>query len=226
MQTKRIVIAIDGVSGSGKSTLAKGIAKHLGFMYLDTGAMYRAATWKVLGSKTDINDAAKVTDVVRGSELKVEKSSDGMKVFVDGIDVSDEIRKPLISNNVSNVSKIKGVREIMVRLQREIAADNDIVLEGRDTGTVVFPNADVKFYLDASIEERAKRRLIELKEKGIAISFDEVKKNIEERDRIDSGRDTSPLIKAKDAVVIDSTGISIEEKTAKALDTIRRKIAK
>ena len=147
-----------------------------------------------------------------------------MKVFVDGADVSEEIRRPYVSDNVSVVAAYGGVRERMVGLQREIAADHNIVLEGRDVGTVVFPNADLKFFIDASVDERAKRRLAELQAKGIATSLEDVRKNIEERDRIDSGRQVSPLRKAPDALAIDSTGMTIDEKTDKALAIARERL--
>lgn len=221
---KRIVIAIDGVSGSGKSTLAKQLAGKLHFMYLDTGAMYRALTWKALRAGIDLHDGDQVTALAHKTHLTIRRSDGGMRVFIDGVDVSDDIRKPDVADAVSIVSAHRGVREVMVKLQRQIAAQNDIVLEGRDVGTVVFPNADIKFYLDASVEERARRRLLELKEKGIAVTLDEVKKNIEERDRIDSTRDISPLKKAADAIVIDSTCLSIEEKTEKALACIHERL--
>lgn len=223
---KSIVIAIDGVSGSGKSTLARQLAEKLRFMYLDTGAMYRAITWKVLASGIDPHDHAQVTALARRTCVKTQRSDGGMKVFIDGVDVSEDIRKPAVSAAVSIVSAHRGVRELMVTLQREIAAEHDIVLEGRDVGTVVFPNADVKFFIDASVDERATRRLCELKEKGIVVTLDEVKKNIEERDLIDSTRDISPLKKAPDAVVIDSTGLSIEQKTEKALARVQERLKK
>jgi len=221
---KRVVIAIDGVSGSGKSTLAKQLARLLHFMYLDTGAMYRAITWKALRTGIDIRNGDQVTALAQKTRLSTLSGECGMKVFIDGVDVSEDIRKPDVAAAVSIVSAYRGVREVMVRLQREIAAENDIVLEGRDVGTVVFPHADVKFYLDASVEERAARRLQELKERGTAVTIDEVRNNIEERDRIDSTRDISPLRKAADAIVIDSTSLSIAEKTDKALACVRERL--
>ena len=221
--SKGRIIAIDGVSGSGKSTLAKELSKILNFMYLDTGAMYRAITLHVIRKDVDINDEKAVTETAGECDITVEKTSDGMKIFVNGSDVSGEIRKPYVAEHVSQVSLIHGVREYLVECQRKIASDTDIVVEGRDIGTVVFPDADAKLFLDASIDERAQRRCDELMEKNISVTLEEVKNNISQRDTIDSQRECSPLIQAEDAFLINSTNVSIDEKTEIALGFIREK---
>ena len=210
LMEKSIVIAIDGPAGSGKSTLAKSVAKELGFTYLDTGAMYRAITFAAIKNKIDGNPS-EIIKLVKSIKLEL-RFEDGInKIFVNGDDITLDIRTLEVSSRVSTISKIKEVREELVALQQKIGSEINIVVEGRDTTTVVFPEADLKIFLIASIEERAKRRFGELKESNFEGSFEDVLKNLEERDKLDSGREISPLIKAKDAIELDTTSLSIKE---------------
>ncbi|HOJ46235.1 MAG TPA: (d)CMP kinase [Bacillota bacterium] len=201
------VITIDGPAGAGKSTVAKKVAQELGLTYLDTGAMYRAVTLLALRRGVDVNDDAKMKELVRDIYLDLS----GGRIYLNGEDVSEEIRRPEVSESVSLVARLGSVRERMTALQREIASRGGVVLDGRDVGSVVFPEADCKIFLTASVEERARRRYLELQNKGIAISFDEVKQNIVERDKIDSERDIAPLTIPEGAHIVDSTGLTIDE---------------
>ena len=213
------VIAIDGPAGSGKSTTAKILAARLGYKYLDTGAMYRAITYVAL-SKGVVDDENEVIKIAEEIELKLSFENGLTRVFADHEEITDNIRTPEVNSNVSNISTIPEVREQMVILQRQLAKDRNLIAEGRDTTTVVFPDASVKVYLTASVEERAKRRHKELLEKGVDISLEDVRDNIEERDKIDSGRKVSPLTIAEDAVEIDSTDMAIPEEIDKILHLI------
>tara|TARA_Y100001933_G_C18958189_1_gene546940 strand:+ start:478 stop:1131 length:654 start_codon:yes stop_codon:yes gene_type:complete len=200
-------IAVDGPAGSGKSTIAKLIAKRRNITYLDTGAMYRAVTLKVLDLGIAFDDEAAIKEML--AEMTI--GFNGNDILLNEVDVSDEIRQQRINDNVSAVAALGFVRKDMVRRQKEIASNQSIIMDGRDIGTKVLPNADLKIYLTASIEERAERRYKEMKDKGIAVSFEEICESIEQRDRLDMTRDESPLVKADDAVEIDTTGISIDE---------------
>jgi cytidylate kinase len=206
-----MIIAIDGPAASGKSTVAREVAKRLGYKYIDTGAMYRAVTWKALQEKIDITEADTVAALARGSEIEITDLKDThYKVLINGDDVTEEIRSPKISAAVSTVAKISGVRAALVKKQRRYAEIYpNIVVEGRDVGTVVFPDAEVKAFLTASPVERAKRRQRELKEKGHKVEVATVERDIITRDKIDTTRITSPLIKAPDAHVIDTTDKTI-----------------
>ena len=217
--SKKIVIAIDGPAGSGKSTIAKHLAEHLGYVYVDTGAMYRAITYIAL-SHNVVDNTEEVIKIARGIKLRLSFENGITRVFADDTEVTDFIRTPEVNSKVSEVSVIPEVRAEMVRIQRGLAQDKNLIAEGRDTTTVVFPDASVKVFLTASLDERAKRRHKELLERGTEISLEEVKENIEKRDRIDSGRDISPLRKADDAVQIDSTTMAIPEEIDKMLDLI------
>ncbi len=206
----KLIVAIDGPASSGKSTTAKLLAEKLGYLYIDTGAMYRAITLlairhKILDNQEEIIKLTKEIDI----QLKFEKGQ--TLVFVDGVDVSEEIRSMEVSNQVSPISKIEEVRNIMVQKQRSMGKNGGVVMEGRDITTVVFPDADIKIFLNATIEERANRRVKEYHSKGINISFDQVVENIRERDRIDSSREVSPLRKSEDAIEIDTTNLTIDE---------------
>ena len=204
-------IAIDGPSGSGKSTLAKGVASRLGILYLDTGAMYRACGLKGIKTKIDTKDADQVEKMMQDIKIDITHENGEQHVWLDGEDVSKEIRMPGVSVAASDVSAIPCVREAMVNLQRKISEGKNVVLDGRDIGSKVFPNAKYKFFLVADAEERARRRLLELQEKGVTdTSFEDVLKDIKYRDHQDTTRASSPLVKVEDAIEIDTTSISIE----------------
>ena len=208
----RLNIAIDGPAGAGKSTVAKIISQKLGIIYLDTGAMYRAVALKAIREKINALDREKLSALVQNINIKIEYAGSEQHVFLDGEDVSERIRTPEVSKAASDVATVPQVRIRMVEMQREIARDNDVVMDGRDIGTHVLPNATLKVFLTASVEERAKRRYAEQVIKGNKdISFDDVRRDIEYRDKNDSSRDFSPLSKADDAVEIDTTYMTIEE---------------
>ena len=202
-----IIVAIDGPAGSGKSTIAKLIAKKFNFTYIDTGAMYRMITLYLLENNIDINDLKEVERVLNTVNLDMQ----GDKFFLDNVDVSTKIREKRINENVSKVASIKIVRDNLVNLQRKISNNKNVILDGRDIGTVVFPNAKVKIFLVATAEERARRRYNEFLEKKTEITYEEVLKSIKERDHIDSTRDESPFVKADDAIELDSTNLTIED---------------
>ena len=205
-----MIIAIDGPAGSGKSTISKLVAKDLDLIYLDTGAMYRLVTLKALKMgilDENLENLDKINELLDNLEIDIRE--DGF--YLDGVDVSEEIRKPIVSENVSKIAAIKEVRIKMVDLQRKFSKAKNVILDGRDIGTVVFPNADLKIFLVADAKERAKRRYRELIEKGENVEIEEIYENILKRDKIDSTRKESPLKKAKDAVEVDTTSKSIEE---------------
>ena len=202
-----MIIAIDGPAGSGKSTIAKLIAKDLDLVYLDTGAMYRIFTLKTLKENVEYTNLKNINELLETLDIDIDKD----KFYLDKKDVSSEIRTTEVANNVSNIAAIKEVREKMVSLQREFSKSKNVIVDGRDIGTVVFPNANVKIFLIADAKERTNRRYKELKEKNKNISWDEIYKNILTRDKIDSTRKIAPLKKAEDAIEVDTTGKSIEE---------------
>ena len=213
-----MIIAIDGPAGSGKSTTARLLAKKLDFIYLDTGAMYRAVTLFFLDNKIDLTNFDEVSSALNKINLKIENRSSSFNVFVQNTNVNNLIRDELINKNVSNVSEIYSVRKKMVEIQREFSSNKDIVIEGRDIGSHVFPNADYKFYIEADINVRASRRMKDLSNANK--SLDEMCKLLLERDKIDSNRNISPLIKPKDAYVVDTTSLSIEEQVIKLFNII------
>ncbi|MFA3782767.1 (d)CMP kinase [Melioribacteraceae bacterium 4301-Me] len=217
--SKNIVIAIDGPAGSGKSTAAKNLAERLGLIYVDTGAMYRAITYLAI-QKGIVNDRNSVIELARNVKLKLKFENGITRVFVNNKEITDKIRSAEINDKVSDISKIPEVRAELVKIQRKLGEDGNLIAEGRDTTTVVFPDADLKIYLTASIDERARRRHKEFLEKGINISLDEVKANLEKRDKLDSERDVSPLKKADDAIEFDNTNISIADE----IETLLKKI--
>ncbi len=204
---KNLIVAIDGPAGSGKSTIAKLLAKKYDLTYIDTGAMYRMITLYLLENNIDINDLKEVERVLNTVNLDMQ----GDKFYLDNVDVSTKIREKRINDNVSKVASIKTVRSNLVDLQRKISNNKDVILDGRDVGTVIFPNAQVKIFLIASPEERARRRYNEFLEKKTEITYNEVLKSIKERDHIDSTRDESPFVKADDAIELDSTNLTIED---------------
>jgi len=211
------VIAIDGPAGAGKSTVAKIVAEKLGYTYIDTGAMYRGVAWKTLRDDKDAPDEA-ILRAVRDIDVRLACTERGTRVTVDGTDVTAEIRTPEVTHIVSRVAALGPVREKMVELQRAMAADGAVVMDGRDIGTNVLPNADVKIFLTASVEERARRRYDEMVAKGYAVDFDELKDEIAARDKQDSERAISPLRQAEDAVLLDSTALTIDEVVARILE--------
>lgn len=216
-------IAIDGPAGAGKSTIAKILAARLGILYLDTGAMYRAVGYKAIKSGVSVSDLAAVENMLKNTTLDV-KVEDGVQhVYLDGEDVSGVIRTPEVSRAASDISALPPVRHAMVDLQRIIAAKQDTVLDGRDVGTFVLPNAEHKFFLTASVEERAKRRYKELVGRGENCDFEKIRKDIETRDYNDSHRALAPLKKADDAVEVDTTFMTIEEVADKLATLISNK---
>ena len=207
-----MIIAIDGPAGAGKSTVAKILAKRLGFLYIDTGAMYRALTLKALENNVPIDDEAEIIQLARGIKIDLRNNPDGsLTVILDGKDVSWAIRKAQITQLVSDLAKIKQVRQVLVKMQREFGQKGDCVLDGRDIGTVVFPHAQKKFFIDASAGVRVQRRFQELKGLGQKVLKNEVAKDLANRDKIDSTRQASPLRQASDAIYIDTTNLSIEQ---------------
>jgi cytidylate kinase len=219
------VIAIDGPAGSGKSTTAKLVAQRLGFVYLDTGAMYRAITLKALESGVDVNDEEKLEKLTKNSVISFGNKDGVNRIWLDGKDVTERIREPHVDRNVSYVSVHKKVRRILVEMQKRMGEENDLVAEGRDTTTVVFPHA-FKVYLDADLKERAKRRLLELEEKGIQTTLEEQTGEISRRDKLDSERQASPLLRDKDAVVVDTTHLTIEGQVDRVIQLFQKESAR
>ena len=219
-----MIIAIDGPAGSGKSTIAKLVAKDMGLVYLDTGAMYRIVTLKALNEGILENDGLNELEKIKKllDNLNIDIRENGF--YLDDVDVSEEIRKPVVSENVSDVAAIREVREKMVDLQRKFSESKNVILDGRDIGTVVFPNAELKIFLVADAMERAKRRYKELILKNEDVTLDEIYKNIVERDKIDSTRKESPLVKAQDAIEVDTTFKTIEEVKNKIKKILKDKI--
>ena len=208
---KGLTVAIDGPSGAGKSTVAKALAKRLGYIYIDTGAMYRSVALSVKEKSISPEDESAVSKLASSLHLTLVPEGDQIRVFCDELDVTEAIRAPEISRLASHISKQKGVREALVRVQREMGKEGCAILEGRDIGTVVFPDAVVKFYLDAESGERARRRYEEMVDKGVRVDLKETQEELVERDHHDTHRTHSPLKKAQDAVYIDSTHRSVEE---------------
>ena len=219
-----LIIAIDGPSGAGKSTLAKRLAKELEFVYLDTGAMYRALALKVLRQGIDLADDARLAELIGATGIDLSERCGKLQVLLDGDDVAAEIRTPEVSQMASKVSALRIVRARMLELQRGMGRRGSVVAEGRDIGTVIFPEAEIKVFLDASVSERARRRYDELIASGRAVDPDETLREIEERDRRDSERDVAPLRKAEDALMIDSSRATADEVAAIVLAHIQNKL--
>ncbi len=217
---KQLVVAIDGPAGAGKSTVAKLAAKALGYTYIDTGAMYRAVAWKTLAERQPVTDAL-IVDVVKDIDVRLSYDGGVTHVFVDGREITGEIRTPEVSRIVSQVAALGPVREKMVDLQRQMATAGGVLMDGRDIATHVLPDADVKIFLTASIEERAQRRWKEMKEKGYDMSLEDLQRDIAARDKADSEREISPLVQADDATLLDTTGLSIDEVVARILAMCR-----
>ena len=216
------VVVLDGPSAAGKSTTARAIAERLGMRYLDTGAFYRALALKVIQEGVRPDDADAVAEVARASTIDFSGSPSQAHVFLDGRDVSGEIRTPEVSEMASRVAAVPAVRRLMVEWQRAMSARGPLVGEGRDLGTVVFPDADVKIYLEADLETRAKRRCRELQARGIAVQLDDVREDLRRRDKRDKGRADSPLAAAADALHVDSSGMDLEAQVGAVLEVVRR----
>lgn len=211
MTKKPIVIAIDGPSGAGKSTVARGVAERLNYLYVDSGAMYRAVALCALEQGIPPDDAARVTACARPLQINLEKTATGIQVRVDGRDVTEAIRQPQVSQAASRVATIPAVRELLVAQQQRIGAAGGIVMEGRDIGTVVFPRGELKIFLTASSEVRAQRRYEQQREQGIESSLEKTRREVEERDQRDASRSVSPLRQAPDAVYLESTAMTADE---------------
>ena len=218
---KQMVIAIDGPAGAGKSSVAKRVAQALGYRYLDTGALYRALAWKAMQRGLRPQDTRYIIEMTRETRVELQQHNGEQRVVVDGEDVTDAIRAPEVGNLASPISAIPEVREILLDWQREFGRQGGTVAEGRDTGTVVFPKAEVKIFLTASLDERARRRHKELLERGINISFEQVKLDMEARDQRDSTRHVAPLRPAPDAVVINTDHMSLDEVVEEVLRICR-----
>ena len=218
-----MIIAIDGPSGAGKSTLAKRLASELNFIYLDTGAMYRALALKVLREGVDLADDASLQQLVQETEIDLADEDGKLKVLLDGVDVAGGIRTPEVSQMASRVSALRVVRDRMLDLQRAMGQRGNVVAEGRDIGTVIFPRAEVKVFLDASVRERARRRYNEIRAAGRAVDLAETLCEIQERDKRDSERDIAPLRKAEDALLVDSSSLDAETVAARVLAEVNKK---
>jgi cytidylate kinase len=216
-QKKGLVIAIDGPSGAGKSTIARVLARRLGYTYIDTGAMYRAVGWKAKQEGVDPSDDAALQQLCARTDVTIKHDSNGQRVLVNGVEVTGEIRTPEMGMMASAVSKSPAVRARLLSLQRVLGASGGVVMDGRDIGTVVFPGAEVKFYLDASAEERGRRRWQELKDKGMDVDQTVITAEIRARDLQDTSRDIAPLKRAPDASYVDSSTMTIEEVVAAML---------
>jgi cytidylate kinase len=215
-------IAIDGPAGAGKSTIARLVANHLGLRYVDTGAMYRAVTLEALRREVDTGDEEALVRVITSIDLNIVfQGEKGNLVFLNGEDVTGFIRQPDVTAHVSEVSTHKKVREFIVALQEQIGRQGSVVMDGRDIGTVVMPDADWKIYLQATVEERAKRRQSELERRGLSVNLEDLKEQIRRRDHLDSTRKNSPLRKADDAIEIDTTSLSVAEVVHKLLGLIK-----
>ncbi|MBM7699025.1 (d)CMP kinase [Kurthia huakuii] len=208
---KNIQIAIDGPAGAGKSTVAKIAAEKLQYTYIDTGAMYRALTLKALRTNTDLASEQAIATLLKNSTIELVPTENGQRVLLDGEDVSEEIRFPTISANVSKVAAHAAMREVMVALQHDMAARGGVVMDGRDIGTAVLPQAELKVFMSATVEERARRRFEDNNNRGIASSIEQLQQEIALRDKLDSEREASPLVQAADAIFLDTTALSIDE---------------
>ena len=217
------IVAIDGPAGTGKGTLAKNIAEKFNLINIDTGAMFRCVALEFINRKISQNDDSEIEKLLNEIDIKLESINHENRIFLNGKDVTERIRENDVNDLVSPISVIKDVREKLAEMQRKIAKGQDVIMEGRDIGTAIFPNADVKIYLDATPEERAKRRMKQNEEKGIKTSFEEALKNILDRDTRDSNRAIAPLKKADDAINIDSTNMTIDEVVEEVSKIIKNK---
>ena len=221
---KRFAIAVDGPAGSGKSTVAKMVARKLGIIYVDTGAMYRTVALHCMRENIPLEEETAVVAALDGLNMRIQPEAEGQRIFLNGEDVTTKIRTAEIGKGASIVGAYQKVRERMVELQQEMAKEHSVIMDGRDIGTVVLPKAEVKIYLDAGVEERARRRVGELEAKGETADFEEIKKMIVQRDYNDMNREHSPLKKAEDAVSLDSTGMGVEEVLQAILDITAERV--
>ena len=215
---ENLVIAIDGPAGAGKSTISKLIAKNLGINYIDTGAMYRAITYKCIEEDIDVNDIQRVVDLCSRTDVDFVDNY----IYLDGQRLNEEIRTLQVSSRVSDVAKIPQVREFLLEKQREIGKRSDVILDGRDVGTHIFPDAKYKFFVNASAQERGRRRYQELIDKGQSVVLEEIIEDIKKRDYIDSTREVAPLVKADDAIEVDTTSMTIDQVVTYISDMVRR----
>ena len=224
MNTHKIVVAVDGPAGAGKSSISKIVAKKLGYLYIDTGAMYRSVTWAVLHNHIDVNNQKAVEALLPELDLTMEASDDSCKVFIAGQDVTDFIRTPQVNNAVSIVASYKGVRQYLVERQRLMAEAGGVILDGRDIGSVVLPNAELKIYLTASVEARAMRRYLEVKGTVNEQTLEDIKDSVMQRDDMDKNRKESPLIQVEDAVLVDSSEMTFDETVEHILHLVQERI--
>ena len=224
MNTHKIAVAVDGPAGAGKSSISKIVAKKLGYLYIDTGAMYRSVTWAVLYNHIDVNNQKAVEALLPELDLTMEASDDSCKVFIAGQDVTDFIRTPQVNNAVSIVASYKGVRQYLVERQRLMAEAGGVILDGRDIGSVVLPNAELKIYLTASVEARAMRRYLEVKGTVNEQPLEDIKDSVMQRDDMDKNRKESPLIQVEDAVLVDSSEMTFDETVEYILHLVQERI--
>lgn len=224
MNTHKIAVAVDGPAGAGKSSISKIVAKKLGYLYIDTGAMYRSVTWAVLHNHIDVNNQKAVEALLPELDLTMEASDDSCKVFIAGQDVTDFIRTPQVNNAVSIVALYKGVRQYLVERQRLMAEAGGVILDGRDIGSVVLPNAELKIYLTASVEARAMRRYLEVKGTVNEQTLEDIKDSVMQRDDMDKNRKESPLIQVEDAVLVDSSEMTFDETVEHILHLVQERI--
>lgn len=224
MNTHKLAVAVDGPAGAGKSSISKIVAKKLGYLYIDTGAMYRSVTWAVLHNHIDVNNQKAVEALLPELNLTMEASDDSCKVFIAGQDVTDFIRTPQVNNAVSIVASYKGVRQYLVERQRLMAEAGGVILDGRDIGSVVLPDAELKIYLTASVEARAMRRYLEVKGTVNEQTLEDIKDSVMQRDDMDKNRKESPLIQVEDAVLVDSSEMTFDETVEHILHLVQERI--
>ena len=222
---KKIQIAIDGPAGAGKSTIAKIVAEALQFTYIDTGAMYRAVTYKALNENIQLHDAESIETMLQNTAITLKPSEQGQIVFVDGQNVSEAIRSNEVTANVSEVAAHANIREILVSMQQKLAADGGVVMDGRDIATHVLKDAELKIFMSATVEERARRRFLDNERRGIPSTIETLKQEIALRDKLDSEREASPLIQAEDALFLDTTHLSIEEAAQEIIELAQQKMS-
>lgn len=222
---KKIQIAIDGPAGAGKSTIAKIVAEALQFTYIDTGAMYRAVTYKTLNENIQLHDATAIENMLNKTSIMLQPSEQGQLVFIDGEDVSQEIRSNEVTSNVSEVAAHANIREILVAMQQKLAANGGVVMDGRDIATHVLKDAELKIFMSATVEERARRRYLDNERRGIESTIESLQKEIALRDKLDSEREASPLIQAEDALFLDTTNLTIDEAAQEILKLAHEKMA-